>query len=81
MGSGGPLPALVHGSSQGMAAYTRFKDAATGLWQRCLPFMAVLYIISPIDLVPDIIPLLGWLDDLAVMFALLYMCWQHFKPR
>jgi uncharacterized membrane protein YkvA (DUF1232 family) len=80
MGSGGPLPALVHGSSQGMAA-TRFKDAATGLWQRCLPFMAVLYITSPIDLVPDIIPLLGWLDDLAVMFALLYMCWQHFKPR
>ena len=27
---------------------------------------ALLYLISPIDLVPDAIPVLGWLDDLGV---------------
>jgi uncharacterized membrane protein YkvA (DUF1232 family) len=28
--------------------------------------LALLYIISPIDLVPDVIPILGWSDDLLV---------------
>jgi len=27
---------------------------------------ALLYIISPIDLIPDVIPVVGWADDLAV---------------
>jgi uncharacterized membrane protein YkvA (DUF1232 family) len=28
--------------------------------------MALLYILSPIDLIPDVIPVLGWADDLVV---------------
>ncbi|MXS72404.1 YkvA family protein [Chryseobacterium binzhouense] len=33
-----------------------------------LPLMGILYVISPIDLVPDfIIPVVGVLDDLAVL--------------
>ena len=28
--------------------------------------LALLYIISPIDLIPDVIPVVGWVDDLAV---------------
>ena len=28
---------------------------------------AILYFITPIDLVPDFIPLLGWLDDITIM--------------
>ena len=28
--------------------------------------LAQLYIISPIDLIPDAIPVAGWADDLAV---------------
>jgi uncharacterized membrane protein YkvA (DUF1232 family) len=28
--------------------------------------LALLYILSPIDLIPDVIPVLGWADDLAV---------------
>jgi len=27
---------------------------------------ALLYILSPIDPVPDVIPVVGWVDDLAV---------------
>ena len=26
--------------------------------------ISILYTVSPIDLVPDVIPVLGWLDDL-----------------
>jgi uncharacterized membrane protein YkvA (DUF1232 family) len=28
--------------------------------------LAILYILSPIDLVPDVIPVVGWADDLVV---------------
>ncbi|MFK7948919.1 MAG: YkvA family protein [Saprospiraceae bacterium] len=28
---------------------------------------AILYVISPIDLIPDILPVFGWLDDLIVI--------------
>lgn len=29
--------------------------------------LAVAYVVSPLDLVPDIIPIAGWLDDLIVL--------------
>jgi uncharacterized membrane protein YkvA (DUF1232 family) len=28
--------------------------------------IAIIYILSPIDIVPDFLPFLGWLDDFAV---------------
>ena len=28
---------------------------------------AILYVISPIDAIPDFIPVLGWIDDIAVV--------------
>jgi uncharacterized membrane protein YkvA (DUF1232 family) len=28
--------------------------------------LALLYILSPIDLIPDVIPIVGWADDVAV---------------
>lgn len=27
----------------------------------------ILYVVSPIDLVVDLIPVLGWLDDVAIV--------------
>lgn len=29
--------------------------------------LAFLYLVSPIDIVPDVIPVLGWADDLAAV--------------
>jgi uncharacterized membrane protein YkvA (DUF1232 family) len=34
---------------------------------KALPVLAVLYLLSPIDVLPDIVPGLGQLDDLGVL--------------
>lgn len=33
--------------------------------------LALLYVISPLDAVPDVLPFIGWLDDLAAVAAVL----------
>jgi uncharacterized membrane protein YkvA (DUF1232 family) len=34
---------------------------------------AVAYALSPIDLIPDFVPVLGYLDDLAIIPFLIFM--------
>ncbi len=37
-------------------------------WKRIIiVLLAFLYVLSPIDLIPDFIPVIGWLDDLGVL--------------
>ena len=37
-------------------------------WKRVIiAFLAMLYVIAPLDLIPDFIPVIGWLDDLGVL--------------
>jgi hypothetical protein len=38
---------------------------------------AVIYVISPVDVIPDFIPGLGWLDDLFVIGALIWYLRSH----
>ena len=33
---------------------------------------ALAYLLSPVDLIPDWIPLIGWLDDLLIVPGLIY---------
>lgn len=34
-------------------------------------FLSITYVISPIDLIPDFIPVIGWIDDGFVIYLLL----------
>jgi len=51
-----------------MGALLRFfKDKEASLFGKAFVLAAVAYVIMPADAIPDIAPILGWLDDLGVM--------------
>ena len=48
-----------------------YKDKRTPITAKLLIGIAVGYLLSPIDLIPDFIPVLGILDDLIIVPALI----------
>ena len=42
-------------------------DRRVPLKLKVIPFIAILYVLLPFDFLPDFIPLLGWIDDIAVV--------------
>src|SRR6516164_9422576 len=38
---------------------------------KALPLLAVIYVVVPVDFVPDVLPVVGQLDDLGVLLAAL----------
>ena len=44
-----------------------FMATETPVWLKGLMLLVPAYLISPIDILPDFIPVLGWLDDLVVI--------------
>lgn len=52
------------------AVFVALKDQETPLLAKALAGLTVGYALSPIDLIPDCIPVLGYLDDLILLPAL-----------
>lgn len=53
--------------------YYAARRPETPAWAKTSIFGALAYFISPIDLIPDLLPLVGFSDDLTVMAAALAM--------
>ncbi len=51
------------------ALYLAARDSRTPWVARALVFLVVAYALSPVDLIPDFIPVLGYLDDLVIVPA------------
>jgi uncharacterized membrane protein YkvA (DUF1232 family) len=49
------------------ALYLAYKDPRTPWYGRLIAALVVAYAFSPIDLIPDPIPVLGYLDDLLLI--------------
>jgi uncharacterized membrane protein YkvA (DUF1232 family) len=47
------------------------REPGVPLLTKALPVLAALYVISPLDFVPDVLPVLGQLDDLGVILVVL----------
>lgn len=61
-----------------LARFLAFRKELATLWQafvssetpvhlKALMLLVPAYLLSPIDLIPDVIPLLGWADDFVVI--------------
>lgn len=49
------------------ALYLAYRDPRVPLYARVFAAIVVGYAFSPIDLIPDVIPVLGYLDDLVLV--------------
>ena len=58
------------------AAWLAARDPRTPLIARLLAVAVAAYALSPIDLIPDFVPVLGWLDDLLIVPAGLWLVRQ-----
>jgi uncharacterized membrane protein YkvA (DUF1232 family) len=54
-----------------VALYKYLIDPEITWYRKSIIVFALIYFISPIDTIPDIAPLFGYMDDLGVMTALL----------
>lgn len=53
--------------------YLAFKDKETPIIAKIIAAITVAYALSPVDLIPDFIPVLGYLDDVIVLPFLVYL--------
>ncbi len=56
-----------------LALWFALKHPMIPFWAKVVCFVAVAYALSPIDLIPDFIPVLGYLDDLILVPALVWL--------
>ena len=63
-----------------VAVYFAARDPRTPLLARGLALAVAAYALSPIDLIPDFIPVLGYLDDLLIVPVGLWMVIRLLPP-
>ena len=51
-----------------------FRDRQASLAGKIFVALTVVYVVSPIDAIPDVMPVIGWLDDVGIIgVALSYL--------
>lgn len=60
--------------------FLAWKDPRTPLVARVVILCAVAYAVSPLDLIPDFIPVLGLLDDLIILPLLIALAIRLIPP-
>jgi uncharacterized membrane protein YkvA (DUF1232 family) len=63
-----------------LALVNYMRDSSVSWHRKAIVVAALVYFISPIDTIPDIAPLFGYLDDLGVIAALLKFLGSELIP-
>jgi uncharacterized membrane protein YkvA (DUF1232 family) len=64
-----------------LAAYYCALDRDTPLQVKAALFGALAYFVLPVDAVPDVLPMLGFADDAAVLATALRLVASHMRPE
>jgi uncharacterized membrane protein YkvA (DUF1232 family) len=62
------------------ALYYYMRDPDVPWYKKSLVVAGLIYFISPIDSIPDLLPVIGYLDDLGVIVALLKYLGSEIAP-
>ncbi|HEX3008582.1 MAG TPA: YkvA family protein [Bacteroidales bacterium] len=57
-----------------IAIYLSMRDRRTPLLAKIMIVLTISYAFSPIDIIPDFIPVLGYLDDLIILPFMIAIC-------
>ncbi len=52
------------------------RDRRVPLYVKAIPLFLVLYLISPIDIIPDFIPVVGFLDDFVISLLAFFLIFK-----
>jgi uncharacterized membrane protein YkvA (DUF1232 family) len=63
-----------------VALWLAARDPRTPWHAKALAGFVAAYALSPIDLIPDFIPVLGWLDDLLIVPAGIWLALRWLPP-
>jgi uncharacterized membrane protein YkvA (DUF1232 family) len=64
-----------------LTAYYCALDRGTPTYVRVALFAALAYFVDPIDVVPDVLPIIGLSDDAAVLAGSIKLVWDNIKPE
>lgn len=64
-----------------LALYLAARHPATPWYAKALAVVIAAYALSPIDLIPDFIPVLGYLDDVILLPAGILLCVRLIPPE
>jgi uncharacterized membrane protein YkvA (DUF1232 family) len=64
-----------------IALYLAARHRDTPWYAKALAVLIVGYALSPIDLIPDFIPVLGYLDDVILLPAAIVLCVRLVPPE
>ena len=67
--------------TEAYAIYIAARDPRTPWYVKALIFFVVAHTFSPIDLIPDFIPVLGYLDDLIITPGGIWLAVRLIPPR
>ncbi|MBP1154874.1 MULTISPECIES: YkvA family protein [unclassified Paenibacillus] len=64
-----------------MVMYLAYRDPRVPLFAKIFAICVVAYAFSPVDLIPDFIPILGYLDDLILVPLGVYIALRLFPKE
>ena len=63
------------------AVFLTLRDERTPVFTKILAAVTVAYALSPVDLIPDFVPVLGYLDDVLVLPTLIALTVRRIPPE